>query len=145
MVGIARLPSTEKMIISTASEEAFVSQKNLVVPYQPLGFVEYRGNRLSPFGWGSVPQYENLESVIQQEVVDNATKKLGADALINVKFKIVSSYKQYEKVFYGDLGPFFNFPVIGWVFSIPNWIVSGFVMLFNVNTVSFEAMAVKKN
>jgi hypothetical protein len=143
MVGIARLPSSDKLIISTASEDAFVAQKTLVVPYQPLGFVEYRGSRFSPFGWGNIPQYASLESVIQKEVVENATRKLSADGLINTKFKIVSSFKEYERVFYtGPIRDFFNIPLIGWALSPINWIFTGFAMLFNVNVVSLEAIAV---
>lgn len=135
-VGIARLPDTDKLFISTASEDSFVAKKDLVVPYQPLGFVEYYVPEVRLFGANLVDQYKSVENAIAQQLVKSAVEKLGADAVVDFKFEVKSSYRDI----YPALSQFASWPVIG----ILGYIGMGITAFFNVNSVRITGMAVKK-
>ncbi|MBL8991876.1 MAG: hypothetical protein JNM63_00955 [Spirochaetia bacterium] len=135
-VGIARLPDTDKLFISTASEDSFVAKKDLVVPYQPLGFVEYYTPELRIFGANLVDQYKSLENAIAKQLVKSAVDKLGADAVVDFKFEVSSSFRDI----YPYLSQLTGTPVIG----IIGYIGMGIAAFFNVNSVKITGMAVKK-
>lgn len=128
-VGVARLPDTDKLFITTASENSFVMKRDLVIPYQPLGLVEYSVPQLRPFQSDHVGLYRSLEVAINQHLVKIARDKLGADAVVDVKFEVTSSFKD-------SLPVLDKIPVAGWVGMF-------FTGLFNVNTVRVTGLAVK--
>lgn len=128
-VGVARLPDTDKLFITTASENSFVMKHDLVIPYQPLGLVEYAVPQLRPFQSDHVGLYRSLEMAINQHLVKIAKEKLGADAVVDVKFEVRSSFKD-------SLPVLDKIPVAGWVGMF-------FTSLFNVNTVRVTGLAVK--
>jgi hypothetical protein len=128
-VGVARLPDTDKSFITTASDNSFVMKRDLVIPYQPLGLVEYSVPQLRPFQSDHVGLYRSLEMAINQHLVKIAREKLGADAVVDVKFEVRSSFKD-------SLPVLDKIPVAGWVGMF-------FTGLFNVNTVRVTGLAVK--
>jgi hypothetical protein len=127
--GVARLPSTDKIFITTADEEYFVAKKDLVIPYQPVGFLQYQVTKCAPCSPGIAGRYTSLEEAINQELVDLAKNKLQADAAINFQSSVTSTFD--ITLLLSAQAPYF-------AALLPC------AYIFNMNMISMKAVAVKK-
>lgn len=127
--GIARLPSKEALFVSGGSEDSFISRGELSYPYQPIGLVEASALDCAPCAGDMSGKYSSLEKVLNQQLVEKARREMGADAVIELKWSVVSSYDGALQIAaacpYGAL-------------MLPS------AYLFNLNQVSVKGLAVKK-
>ena len=102
---LARLPSNDKLFISTASENAFIASGNqLEFPYQPIGYIKITQKHLTPYMF--LPskssyiraKYSSLENTLMTKLSDKAVTQLGADGIINLKWNVIPGFVTYVEV-----------------------------------------------
>jgi len=131
--GVARLPDARTLFVTQAQEESFVAKKDLVVPYQPVGFLEINTMKFQACGGNMTGMYTSLERAMANELVDKARQKLGAEAVINYKWSVKSSFQTYLQVVSQSS---YCAPLLA--LGLPG------MYILNVNTVSMKGTAVKK-
>lgn len=93
--GVARLPDAREIFITTADEAVFVAKKELVIPYQPVGFLEIKSFQVAPCQSGMKHKYTSLEKAISKDLIDKARKELGGDAVIDFSWAATSTADTY--------------------------------------------------
>jgi len=134
--GVARLPDSDQIFVTTAKEKAFVSKKELTIPYQPVGIVEYRVSKCSPCQITMPAKYTALENAINKELVSLAKSKLGAEAVVNFEYEVWSTFDQYLETYAKFAANPYTAACVG--MGIPT------ALLLNRNVVHMEGLAVKK-
>jgi len=128
--GIARLPSKETLFVSSGSEDAFICRGELSYPYQPIGIVELSAMDCAPCAGDMPGKYKSVEKYLNQQLVEKAKREMGADAVIELKWSVISSYDSAVQA--AVASPYR-------VLMIPG------AYMFNMNNVSVKGLAVKKS
>lgn len=89
--GVARLPDARELFITTAGESVFVARKDLVIPYQPVGFVEIRSVKNAACQSGMADKYTSLEKAISEDLIAKAHQELGGDAVVDFQWSVTST------------------------------------------------------
>lgn len=127
--GVARLPSVDQIFVTTAGEDAFVAKRRFVVPYQPVGILEYKVSKCAPCGATIPGQYGSLEEAMNEQLMILAKEKLGADAVVDFQASVVSSFDLAVEA--AAATPYAS-------------ILLPIAYLANTNTVTMKGLAVKK-
>ena len=97
--GVARLPDARTLFITTAKEQSFVAKRDLVIPYQPVGFLGISAKKFQPCGGNLTGMYTTLERAMAQDLIDKAKNELGGDAVIDMRWWVTSSFKSYLEMY----------------------------------------------
>jgi hypothetical protein len=132
--GVARLPDARTLFITTAKEQSFVAKKDLIIPYQPVGFLGIKTAKFQPCGGNLTGMYTSLERAMAQELIDKAKNELSGDAIIDMQWWVSSSYKDYLAA-YAQMGSQVG---IFYLVGLPA------AYVFNFNVVDIRGTVVKK-
>lgn len=127
--GVARLPDANMLFITTAEEEAFVSKKKFVVPYQPIGILEIRKSQCSPCNGTMTGKYSSLDIAINKQLIEKARDQLGGEAVTAFEPQVSSTFDVFLKA--AKQNPYFTY-------FLP------FAYIFNWNYVQMKGVVAKK-
>lgn len=98
-IGLARLPSNDKLFISTSTENGFVLGGQLDYPYQPLGFVKVQTVKFTPCFMFTphmlnplANAYVALEETLNEELASKASSDYGADGIIQLDWLVAPGF-----------------------------------------------------
>jgi len=127
--GVARLPDAREIFITTADEGVFVAKKDLVIPYQPVGFLEIKTEKIAPCQADMKGKYTSLEKAINTDLIEKAKKQLGGDAVIDFQWSASSTADGFLEAAAGNPYLTLSYPI---------------VLLLNRNVISMKGTVVKQ-
>lgn len=133
--GVARLPDARELFITTADESVFVAKKDLVIPYQPVGFVEIRSIKSAPCQSGMADKYTSLEKAISEDLIAKARQELGGDAVVDFQWSAMSTADMWLEAAAVSADPYTSSIML---LSYP------FALLANQNIITMKGTVVKK-